>query len=415
MRSNRAALFVIMLLVSAAVRAQVLLPEEIQEPGPHRLQLKYLSQLRAIGSQIESHNFPFHFYLSQALDISEKDQLKADQRSIRFDRFQGYTVLAISGNYFAAYSSELVDKNGRAKRTLQDVILPMLQLETPYFVNDDTFDGFAIEVSQHVRRKVMGLSSESAENVMYYFPRAAAQHITKATTPDAIQAALLDSKVYVDAEPFNLWVNGDRPSDLPETYKEAQRPPQPAANDAVVNTPTSPTVSSKFIKPTLPTRLITPKVLDDLKAEYGSEIGRLERDLSEQTHFAGYVQTQFVGFHEGAYLQLSIIYESSAPSDASRYKVAALAFDDHISHLVRSSLAHFQDVADFDGLVFSVIAKPKQGENSVALEYFLPFQAMRCYARYDCSGQDLLDSGVVLINGERASVNLQVAESTPRP
>ena len=412
MRSSRTVLFGITFLISIASSAQVLLPEEIQEAGPHRLQLKYLSQLRAIGSQIESHNFPFHFYFSRALDISEKDQQKADQRSIRFDRFQGYTVLATSGNYFAAYSADLVDKNGRAKRTLQDVILPMLQIEAPYFVNDDTFDGFAIEVSQHIRRKVVGLSSESAENVVYYFPRAAAQHMINATSPDAMQAALLDSKVYVDAEPFNLWVNGDRPNDLPETYKDTQRPLQRAADEVPTNAPVQLTVSSKFIKPTLPTRLITPKVLDDLKAEYDPEITRLERDLREQTHFAGYVQSQFVGFHEGAYLQLSILYEPSSVPDASRYKIAAITFDDHVSHLIRASLAHFQEVTDFDGLVFSVIAKPKQGDSAVAVEYFLPFQAMHCYARYDCSGQELLDSGIVLINGERATLSLQIAEAS---
>ncbi len=412
MRNSKAVLFGLCILLSVAARAQVLVPEEIQDAGPHRLQLKYLSQLRAIGSQVETHSFPFHFYFSRTLDISEKDQQKIDQRSIRFDRFQGYTVLAMSGNYFAAYSAELVDKNGRAKQTLQDVVLPMLQVAVPYFVNDDTFDGFAIEVSQHVRRKVMGLSSEGVENVAYYFPRAAAQHIIKSTKPDDVQAALLDSKVYVDAEPFNLWINGDRPNDLPETFKQAQRSPEPIRSEAASTPPPSPTVSSKFIKPTLPARLITPKTLDDLKVEYGAEITRLERDLRDQTHLATYVPTQFVAFHEGAYLQLSILYEMNLDPDSSRYKIAALAFDDHVTHLIRGTLAHFQDITDFDGLVFSVIGKAKQGDNAVAVEYFLPFQPMRCFARYDCTGQELLDSGIVLINGERATVNLQVSEST---
>ena len=414
MRSNRGLFLLACLLITASALAQVLLPEEIQEAGPHRLQTKYLGELRAIGVQVETHEFPFKFYFSRALDISEKDQLKADQRSIRFDRFQGYTVLAMSGNYFAAYSAEFVDKNGRAKQTLQNVILPMMQISVPYFVNDDTFDGFAIEVSQHVRRKTMGLSSEGAENVMCYFPRAAAQHLANAKTPDALQAALLESKIYVDAEPFNLWLNGDRPSDEPETFKESQRwadPPKSAAPPAVPEA----TVSQKFIKPTLTARLITPKVLDDLKAEYGATIKGLENDLREQVHFAGYVPTQFVGFHEGAYLQMSLIYEVGTAADSSRYKIAALTFDDQVSHLVRGALAHFQDSTDFDGIVFSVITKAPISEHSVAVEYFLPFQSMRCFARYDCTGQEMIDSGFVLINGERATLNLQNAEASPPP
>jgi hypothetical protein len=37
--------------------------------------------------------------------------------------------------------------------------------------------------------------------------------------------------------------------------------------------------------------------------------------------------------------------------------------------------------------------------------------AMRCYEQYDCTGQQLLNSGIVLINGERVGLELQVAEA----
>lgn len=412
MRSSRWLALGLALLCSTLTSAQVLLPEEVQQPGPHRLQLKYLGDLRAIGSQVESHKFPFNFYLSRTLDISEKDQLRADQRSIRFDRFQDLTVLAITGNYFAAYSAELVDKNNRAGQTLEAVVLPILQIAVPHFVNDDTFDGFAIEISQHVRSKAMGVSSEAAENVMYYFPRAAAQHLSTAKNPDGIQAALLESKIYIDAQPFNLWVNGNRPDDQPETYVE-EHPKSDAPRIDPAPSESQATVSQRLIKPTPPARIITPKVLDDLKVEYSSHIKGLEHDLRDQAHFAKYVDSGFVGFHEGAYLQLSVIYEPIAPSDASRYKLTAISFDDYISHLVRPTLAHFPDVSDFDGILYSVIVKPEKSESSVGVEFFLPFVAMRCFARYDCTGQELIDSGFVLINGERATVNLVSAEASP--
>jgi hypothetical protein len=35
---------------------------------------------------------------------------------------------------------------------------------------------------------------------------------------------------------------------------------------------------------------------------------------------------------------------------------------------------------------------------------------MRCFANYDCSGQQLINSGAVLINGERSELDLQFAE-----
>jgi len=36
---------------------------------------------------------------------------------------------------------------------------------------------------------------------------------------------------------------------------------------------------------------------------------------------------------------------------------------------------------------------------------------MHCFAHYDCTGQQLLDSGTIVINGERSALDLQVAES----
>jgi hypothetical protein len=35
---------------------------------------------------------------------------------------------------------------------------------------------------------------------------------------------------------------------------------------------------------------------------------------------------------------------------------------------------------------------------------------MRCFAKYDCTGQQLINSGTVLINGERSELDLQIAE-----
>jgi hypothetical protein len=39
---------------------------------------------------------------------------------------------------------------------------------------------------------------------------------------------------------------------------------------------------------------------------------------------------------------------------------------------------------------------------------------MECYVRYDCSGQMLIDSGLVLINGERVTLTLETAEMSAR-
>lgn len=53
----------------------------------------------------------------------------------------------------------------------------------------------------------------------------------------------------------------------------------------------------------------------------------------------------------------------------------------------------------------------KDNASAEAVEFVMPMAAMRCYEQYDCTGQQLLNSGIVLINGERVGLDLQVAEA----
>ncbi len=99
------------------------------------------------------------------------------------------------------------------------------------------------------------------------------------------------------------------------------------------------------------------------------------------------------------------------PLGPSRYKLAALAFDEHVSHLVRPALNYFPGEPDFDGINFSSMVHVADGSSPLAVEFFFPFRIMRCFASYDCTGQQLLDSGTVVINGERSALDLQIAES----
>jgi hypothetical protein len=65
---------------------------------------------------------------------------------------------------------------------------------------------------------------------------------------------------------------------------------------------------------------------------------------------------------------------------------------------------------DFDGISFSTTIRQTSSPTPQAVEFYFSFKAMECFARYDCSGQDLINSGLVLINGERVTLNLDVAE-----
>ena len=138
---------------------------------------------------------------------------------------------------------------------------------------------------------------------------------------------------------------------------------------------------------------------------------RLVRELDKDAHFVSYAPPTFIEFHTGAYLELSITTTLRETEPGSQYRVAALAFDEHVAHLIRPVLASLKTRPDFDGIDFSTSVRlAGTGTSAAAVEFIFPTAALLCYERYDCTGQQLINQGFVLINGERVSLDLQSAE-----
>ena len=416
MKSFTGVAVVLVLGVMVPLRAQVITPVELSDPKAQRLQQRYLQTLMAIATEIEAHKFPYPFYFSRVLDVDLPKMQLADQRSIRFDTYKGQTVLEITGNYYAAYSVDRMDSYARLKETFERVVMPILQAEVPHFPDDSEFSAFAIEVSHHVRQKVMGVASEQPENVTVIIPVPVAQKLVDAKSDDQKQAAGLEAQVFLNGQPYSLWLQEGAPS---EEWKEKYTPLAAAkkqgvetSNVATNSAPsTTPSVAANLMKTSAPPmRILTSESLALLQRQNQDAIDRLVKGLDSQAHFFAYAAPTFIGFRQGAYLQLSFRTSLEVPSGSSRYKLAALAFDDHVSHLIRPLLDYFPPEVDFDGVDFSSTIRLSDGSQAESVEFFFPFRMMRCFASYDCTGQQLLDSGTVVINGERSALDLQIAE-----
>jgi len=325
-------------------------------------------------------------------------------------------VLEITGNYYAAYSADRMDCYARLKETFERVIMPLLQAEVPHFPDDSEFSAFAIEVSHHVRQKVMGVSSEQPENITVIIPVLAAQKLVDAKSDDQKQAAILDAQVFLNGQPYSLWLQEGAPSEewketfapLPATKKQ----PAETVNVTMSNAPSNtPSVSANLMKTSAtPMRIFSPESLAGLQRQNQDAIDRLVKGLDDQAHFLAYAAPSFIGFRQSAYLQLSFRTALQVQPGVSRYQLAALAFDEHVSHLIRPTLDYFPQEVDFAGIDFSSMVRLSDGSQAEAVEFFFPVRVMRCFASYDCTGQQLLDSGTVVINGERSALDLQIAE-----
>jgi len=310
-------------------------------------------------------------------------------------------------------------------------MLPLLKATVPHFDGDVSFEAFALEISHHVQQKMMGVVTERPENLVLVLPIASARKLVKAAEIKEQQGALLDTQAFVNGDAVELQVGEN------DVFAVTNRDPQetalsagtPQSRPATVGGPVAAALERMKLgrdagsptrpfdpKPSVPVDLTPMRdtstaALKQLQYENQDKLYRLVKQLQTQAHFVSYAPPSFITFHDHIYLQLSVTTNLPASSGGSRYKLAALAFDDHIAHLTRPVAAYFQSQTDFDGVVFSTSIHVEGTDTSEAVEFFLPFSGIRCYEQYDCTGQQLITSSFVFINGERVSLDLQTAEA----
>jgi hypothetical protein len=156
-------------------------------------------------------------------------QRQADQRSIRFDRYNGQTVLAVTGNYYAAYP-EKIGADQRARSTFLNVVMPILKSEVPRFQANHQVQGYALEISHHILGKVMGVTMERPENLMVFLPQSGAIRLLGSGDENVQQATLMQGRIFLNAQPITIWLNGEGPqsalgTDPNASSAERQAPP----------------------------------------------------------------------------------------------------------------------------------------------------------------------------------------------
>ena len=418
-----ARLFIVLLSLTLPCSAQLLAVSKIKDQQAQALQQRYAAQLRDLAQDAAAVHFPYPFYFSDALDIDEARQKQLPLGSIHFDRFNGQMVLEITGNYYASYSARLLSPNLRARQTFNDVILPLLKVAVAHVDRTVPFDAYAFEIAHHVRGKVLKVDAEGPENLMLLLPRAIAERLVQAKDTEGQQGALLESQVFLNGEPLTLWLTGDEaPADVNLHYvSRFKADSQPTASLASTTYEPGSLVSSRLIPEAELTRTmrerasvppdLSPIRLQKLQAANQEAVQHLSSDLKEQAHFVDYAPPSFIAFRDGAYLQINVITDLMEPAGTSRYRIAALAFDTHVSHLLRPTAKYFHDNPQFEGIDFSTTVHQPGQASPESVEFVVPFAALNCYEKYDCTGQELINRSVILIDGERVTLDLQRAEA----
>lgn len=434
-------------------------PEEIRNPQLRELETAYLSQMKEVHKAVESEKFPLPFILSRYVGLDPARQAGTDTRGIEFVRFHERIVLKVSGSYNAAYNADRLSQNERASRTFTEVIVPLLNHVARIIPEDVDCDGIGFEISFHVRRAAKGYDYEGKEIIVVVFDTPDAFSFPKVTADSARQEILNRSEIYLNGKPYGLALGAKDPFDPEELTRSAKRgpvaPPPSTASAALAgarlartkpgllpkdsrdskpanrNSPTSAlsadnsqTVSSertndapadeaKSSAVVAPAPAPDQAFVDQMQSKYREQLDALAAIGKAKFHFVDYAQPSFVLFQNRVVLQITLRNISQFdPASSSIYKRAAQTFDLFVAPQLKDLLAKIPAGQDFNGLDISVVNAlytPKR-ESSEAVEFICPLNLLRRFADAEITSQDVINQSVVLVNGVRIALTLQLVE-----
>jgi cell division septation protein DedD len=418
-------------------------PAEILNPDLKALEQAYFQQLIAINQSIAKTKFPFPFYLSRYVGLDPAQQAEADSRGLEFVRFQDRVILKVTGNYNAAYDTLRLTQNERAAATFRSTVLPILNVLTAALPEDLACDGVGFEISHHTRTKDRSYDFEGKEILVVVLNRANAWAMARAGTDAERQEILNRSKVFVSGVDYGLSLTERDPLNvqaLPRSVpakpdatstarsstlashssllKPASAPPSATASapapvaSAPVTTATD-HLSPAAADPPPATPVPTQADADRLDEKYQSQLAALAKEGAAKFHFVTYAPPTFVVFHEQMALQMTLKNSLQfGPAKGSIYKRAAQSFDLFLAPLLKDISERVSPDVEFQLFDFSVLNKltPGAKETSEAVEFICPRTALKQFVNAEITNQQLLDQSVVLVNGVRIALNLQLVE-----
>ncbi len=433
-RTIRHSLLCISLLFIAQAGFAQVSPAEIKNPDLKAAEAKYFPQLKALNREISATQFPFSLYLSRYVGLDPDKQAEADSRGLEFVRFHDGAVLKITANYNAAYNAHLLNQNERASRTFQDVIVPILKLVTKEIPPDVTCDAIGFEISYHARTPTKNYDYEGKEILVVLFERADAFAFLQASGAEQ-QEILNRSDVYVNGREFGLALGEHNAIDveaLPRSVPRKAPETSPASAAAAASQlavtnpnlagprrgsgsaiPATPLASAANATPTNKAAAPTQSDLDSLQAKYKIQLETLTKEGAAKFHFVDYAPPSFAIFQNQMVLQLTL--RNSLHFDAEKssiYKRAAQSFDLFLAPQLKDLLDKIPADAEFDAYDFSVLNQLAAAPHplSEAIEFICPRKAARQFADAEITNQQLIDQSVVLVNGVRVALNLQLVE-----
>jgi hypothetical protein len=418
-------------------------PSEILNPDLKALEQSYFQQLKTLNQSIAKTKFPFPFYLSRFVGLDPAQQAEADSRGLEFVRFRERVILKVTGNYNAAYDTGRLTQNERAASTFRMVVLPVLEQVTAALSQDLACDGIGFEISHHTRTRNRSYDYEGKEVLVVVLDRDDAWALSQVSTDLERQEIVNRSKVYVSGAEVGLSLTERDPLNVQALPRSLPAKPDATSTARSSTTagrssllrsnlslpPASQIVSSPVdsVSPSANPPLSSPKAADPqpsippptqaeadhLSEKYQSQLAALAKEGATKYHFLDYAPPTFMVFHDQLALQMTLRNSIQFGSvKGSIYKRAAQSFDLFLAPQLRDLSDLVSPDMEFQLFDFSVLNKLSLGAKgtSEAIEFICPRIALKQFVNANITNQQLLDQSIILVNGVRIALNLQLVE-----
>lgn len=428
-------------LAASSVFAQVA-PTEIANPKLSATERQYLPQLQSLQNAIGKTQFRLPFTLTRYVGVDPSRQSSLDTRGVEFVYFQSRMLLKTSGFYTAAFNSEQLSENERASRVFQEVVVPILRLIVQEIPPDVSCDGIGFEIAYHVRAPHKNSDYEGREILAVVLDRADAFAFLSEPGNEQQQAILNRSGIYLDAKPLGLALGQKEALNL-ETLERSgpaesgpaapsysssagMRPPvagphfsPTGASSASHATPAgnratnlaSPTASAADLRVAEPPAA-SPADAERLQTKYQPQLDALLKENGNPFHVVDYSPPSFTLYHKQLVLQLTLRSPLSFEKGTSSiYKRAAQSFDLFLAPQLKALISKLPADFQVDALGFSILNRlGNEKDSSEAVEFICPLKSIRTFVEDGITSQDLIDQSVVLVNGVRISLHLELVE-----
>lgn len=409
-------------------------PAEITNPELKPLEQAYFQQLKSLNRSIADAKFPFVFALNRYVGVESGKNEAIDSRGIEFVRFHERTVLKVSGNYGAAYNSDLLTENERASKIFEEVVEPILTLVTRQIPSDVTCDAIGFEISYHSRTSSKNYDYEGREILVAVLSVSDALSFTHASTVEERQEILNRSEVFVNGKAFGLDL-GQRDPLVPESkdvvvekndrislasaMRASQRELDPSPSAPPNDTGSETAARDSRIRGALaaplapPVPVPTQADIGRMQSKYQPQLDALAKEGAATFRFVDYDPPSFAIFQKQIVLQMTLRNPQRFDREkTSIYKRAAQSFDLYLAPLFKDlldKLPYDEEISLVDCSVLNQLSMDSK-TSAEAVEFVMPRKALTQFAGAEITNQQLIDQSVVLVNGVRIALNLQIVE-----